>query len=232
MRLMAEFDVFPLKGECKVVVQSKSKKFPKILDDQVDKIWSLAVEENSHLFNGLIYHFERISQQVVYGQFVEYKYFYACTTDPELQTQLKLFPLGITGITRCGGKTLIGKRSTSVTLFQGMFEFVPAGSIDPQVIVNNEVDLNRQFVIELEEETGISDSFVDSITPYLLVRDNQKKLVDIVARIELSERALDYTWGNSSEYSEIRWMDDDTLRRHFEQQKDNYVPLMSVLYRT
>lgn len=220
---MAEFDASPLDDHFKVVVQQGKKVYSTQIVAAVDRIWEKALENHPYLFNGKIFSYESFSQQTLYGQFIDYKYFYASFIDSEVRAELQLVPVGVTGITKCEEKTLIGKRSENVTLFRGQYEFVPAGSLDPLALVDGEVNLSMQYREELEEEAGIPGDYIDAITPFLLVCDKGDGLMEIFAHIELSDGALQLSGSESSEYSELLWLDDESLRDHFEKHRSQYV---------
>ncbi len=222
---MAVFDESPLTDDFKVIAQQSDRVFSQEVTAEVNRIWDEAVENYTYLFNGQFFSYEYYEQQTLYGQFLEYKYFYASAVDRELRTELQLVPVGVTGLTKCEGKTLIGRRSDTVTLFRGLFEFVPAGSLDPQALVCREVDLHLQYRQELEEEAGISVEYIEAITPFLLVRDNKEGLVEIFAHIQLQERVARLTAKESKEYSELLWLDDDSLHEHFQAHRKEYVPI-------
>jgi NUDIX domain len=221
---MGVFKVTPLTDAFRIVIQPAQKKYSESLVKEVNSIWEEAVVREPWLFNGQFLNYSHYEENVLYGEFVEYKYFYSRTVREKLLQELQLYPVGVMGITHCNGRVLLGRRSDQVTLYRGLFEFVPAGSVDRQVVVDGVVDIERQYYDELEEESGIPKEMVKNIHPFLLVHDDRDHLVEIMAHIYLYPQETLPSNQGSHEYIEFHWLDEDSLQKHLQKYPKEYVP--------
>lgn len=196
--------------------------------DLVDNIWSLEQKHFPHLFNGQILNVVQVEENKLVGEFIEYKYYFAQLTDPQLASVLNIQTLAISGITMTGDKILVGQRSEDVTTFKNFYELVPSGGIDPNAQVQERIDLKRQFELELWEESGISTTEIKSIKPLALIYDQQNKTYEIAAEITVNYTVLKEDLEHSQEYQKLQWFTKRELMEFIKKNK-NFVPLSLFL---
>ena len=93
-------------------------------------------------------------------------------------------PLGVTGITRAGDGVLLGRRTSRVTQYPGLWEPVPAGSVSPSDAPDV---LEHQLFAELREEAGIGRDEVEAIAVVGVVDDEADHVVDLCFVISVPE---------------------------------------------
>lgn len=181
------------------------------LNERIEKIWSDEVQQFGAMrFNGKILNFIECTPDSVKGHFIEYKWLVAERRDHEIEDELQIIPVGVSGLIRCGDLILAGKRSNAVAEYPGMWEFVPAGGITPRYVIGEQVDYQLQLLEELEEETGISRHLVKALHPFLLVLDEERKILDICIELEVDSSILTKEFP-VGEYSEFRWISISTF---------------------
>jgi len=201
------------------VVLSKSNE-PLILTTDVKaRIECLWNQEKSKkgvsLFNGQILSCLEFNKEFVVAKFVEYKHFIAQRRDPHLRSQLNIDPIAVSGITFFNGKVLVGRRSYMVTQTPNHYEFAPSGGIDPDSLNGETVDYVEQITRELYEETEINQDSVDSCNPFVIIRNIDAPFWDICVCIKLKKDADIIDLHPTEEYSELRWMMPDEVKRLF-----------------
>lgn len=204
---------YPLEADCELFVENLL--LPENLD--VERIWKEAVTKNPHLFNGKIFSLLSYNAKVVRGAFVEYKYFVASRQMPEL----KLNPLGVSGIIVHDGKVLIGKRASHLFSRPGLYELCPSGSLDAHAVhkgcVNfGCVNFHEQMDRELVEETSIPPAAVSAYKVLGLAHTTSDGIWDLVLECDLLPHFFEdresHELDPTQEYSEFLWHD---LKRPF-----------------
>ena len=101
--------------------------------------------------------------------------------------------LGAKGMTFCDGKYLWGKRSSTVLQYQNLWEFAPAGCVEPSV--------KPAVVIEkeLHEETGLS--LARPPIEIALVQDPIARTWELIYELQVQNDEL----GGNHEYTELSW---------------------------
>lgn len=227
---MKGFETTYISSNFQVVIQPSNKVFSDEIQKTVDAIWEDAKKSQAWLFNGLFLSYLKFEKNILYGEFVEYKYFFARTVHPSLQQEIEVYPIGVMGVTKWKDKLLIGKRTNTVTLYKGLYENVPAGSLDPQVVENGAINLKKQYLLELDEEAGIGSEKVQNVRPLYLIHDNNDFLVEIIAEIELFESVSNETNLSTKEYSLLNWIDRSDILLHLRQHENEYVPIVHHIF--
>lgn len=159
------------------------------IEAQVDAIWARAVEENPDLFDGTILHVAASDRSGLRCRPVSYRFFYAQQKERSLRPAMRLVTVGVSGLVRLQGKVLVGTRAPFVTQCPNLFELVPSGSLPAPAETGDwqQIDYCKQLLTEFYEETGIAEDFVDTLEPFLLVRDEFDAVVDICCSIILKK---------------------------------------------
>lgn len=170
--------------------------------------------KNPFLFDGEIFHLlawhvER-GRVRLEGCFVRFRHALASRALP--RRALRIHPVGVSGLTiltHRGKKfVVLARRAPHVMTNEGMYECVPAGSIDAaSKTASGVISLARTVRTELREELGIRGRAVTRITPFCLVQDLQYRLFDVgcVIEIRMSPDALQRAWQTTArEYTDVR----------------------------
>jgi hypothetical protein len=192
---------------------------------RIEMVWS---EENSarpsKLFNGQLLNFVSLENEILRGEFVDYKFYIAQLRDPGLEPLLNIAPVSISALTFAGDKLLVGRRSGDVTQYKNLFECVPSGGIDPAAVRDQKVDLQEQFSRELWEETHISVTEIKRILPFQLVQDFSTHHYEICATIEVNYMVVHEERKPTEEYSEFIWVPRSEIKNFLKQHASEFVP--------
>jgi ADP-ribose pyrophosphatase YjhB (NUDIX family) len=176
-----------------------------IRDEYVDKLWE---KREAHHFNGQIVSLKSYSPDLLIGEMIDYRVWYACVKKPSLQRVFDIHPLSVSGRVISGGKILVGRRSQKVTTHKGCLECCPSGTLEGE-------SPEEAMRAELEEETGITA--VRKILPkqiYWSVDDGTWDIhMDLFCENNLP------TPPPTKEYEEFFWFDPK------EKRGDKWVPL-------
>ena len=202
---------------------------------EVGKIWDEAqAEQGAALFNGLIFSVTDITGSLITGYFVEYKYFVAVRRRPELFSELQVRPLAVTGLSRCDGGIILGRRSAHVTQDRGLWECVPSGGIDRSSRqADGSINIAHQIGQELSEETGLRPELITNVCPRYVIEDSSSHLFDIVADVVLNlsteeaKSALDNM--SSVEYDKFNVLDIEGAKSFFKDDQGRIAPLSRYL---
>lgn len=180
-----------------------------IRDERVDELWE---KREAHHIDRQIVSLKSYSPDLLIGEMIDYRVWYACVQKPSLQRLFDVHPLSVSGRVISGGKILVGRRSQKVTTHKGALECCPSGTLEGQLPV-------QAIQIELEEETGITS--VRKILPkeiYWSVDDGTWDIhMDLLCEDNLS------TPTPTKEYEEFFWFDPK------EKREDEWVPLSEHL---
>jgi hypothetical protein len=180
--------------------------FSKEVLSEIELIWSAELIKNPKLFNGQSFCIFRRTKERLEGNFIEYKYVLARMRRPDLFEKTPFRPLSVTGISFDGRDLLLGKRADWVMQYPGFYEFSPAGGVDPSCCVGGMIDLRRQTLVELQEETGIPANEVVNFTPFAIIEDDSEGVIEIISTIQLSESARKFMNIQHSEYVNFQWI--------------------------
>ena len=177
-----------------VVIERES---PESLDADalqvVDRIWDDARTARPSLVDGSIFSVTRIDLPAIEGAFVPYRWFFAQHEMPDLHDRLHVAPLAVTArVMTADGYWVLGLRSRHTTQDRGLWEFVPAGGVDPTArgstgAVDPEVAVRH----ELGEELAIGADAVIHLRGVGVVTDPTSHVVDVVFDVTVAHTALD-----------------------------------------
>ena len=205
-------------------------------DEATDRAWARMVERNPRLFDGLFLSVERWSPPTVGAGGGGAPGVFACrveryrrlATAPEVGgvsgaggvVGVRL--LALTGVVTASDSAgvehvLMGLRAAQTRMYGGLWEFAPAGGVDPPG-AGQSFDaslLRRVLARELEEEVGLSPKAMGACDPVLVVLNEEAHSYDVVMRTRLvigleeaALRAVPESW----EYERIEWVPVDDAR--------------------
>ncbi len=157
---------------------------PPSVEAIVARSWRTAQADNPALFNGRIFSADHLSPHRIEGHWTEYRRALAQMNDPTLAPLLDLRPLAVCGVLLCwrDGQpaVLIGKRAPGTSYQQGLWQFPPAGSVDPKSgDPDGLVSPQQALLTELGEEVGLPPDCVRTITPLCVVEHPDTRVTDL-----------------------------------------------------
>ena len=186
---------------------------PPALVAVIDQIWAAEqARRGGRLHNGPMLSLVRNDADRLYARRTDYRHFIAQRREPRLFADLQLRTLAVSGLARSPRGLLFGKRSGQVTQDAGRWELVPSGGLSPPLggsDLETTALVFEQCHVELEEETGIPRTSVESAQAFALVEDLEAHVVDI--GVELSLRDFVATGEASNEYDGIRTVSFDAI---------------------
>src|SRR5262249_54151197 len=141
------------------------------------------------LHNGALLSLVRNDADVLYVRRTDYRHFIAQRHEPRLFAELQLRTLAVSGLAPSPDGLLLRQRPGQVTEEAGRWELVPSGGLSAPAggsDLDSTAMVFEQCYIELEEETGIPRSSVESAQAFALVEDPEAHVIDI--GVELSMR--------------------------------------------
>lgn len=185
--------VQPINNSFLVRVVSEEYQAPAKVDPLVTEIWKAATAADSKLFDGKIVCVDSVNADSLQCKLIPYRYIWAQRQTPELKSQLRLRPLGVSGLTHNDKYVLFGLRNNQVMQYPGFLETVPSGGVSDSVLAPDGIaDYCRQLQNELLEEAGVSATSLLSITPLFLLYDELETTYDICCQIVVDPEALDH----------------------------------------
>ena len=167
----------------------------------IDARWDEMKASNPRLFDGPCWHVLGMHRNGHGGAAVHVmrsSYRFHAVQDDEFDAGFR--GLGVRAITRRGSEILLGRRAEFLLRYAGLWEFVPAGKLEPGA------DPAAMIVQELAEETGLHAAFAPAAIA--VVFDPIARSWQIVYRINVRP---DPPFKNSEEHSEMRWLAPDSL---------------------
>jgi hypothetical protein len=193
--------------------------------DEIETIWRQEQSQSSSpLFNGQLLNLIQLEENKIVGEFIEYKYYLAQLRHPSFKELLCIRPVCISAITCVGDKVLMGERSSNVTQYQNYFEVVPSGGIDEKCLVNETIDLPRQFEKELWEETRISMTEIKKNEIFSLIYDFKEDSYELCAEIHLNYSILKEPISPTEEYQQFQWYLKKELKSFVNSNQTKIVP--------
>ena len=221
---MANFETVPWSQGTKIqVIESRGFELSDMNKKVVDQIWFES--RDSHHFNGQILNYLSFENQILLGEFVEYKFYYAQTREPSLKELLQIRPVAISGLTTTANKLLMGQRSEKVTEYQKFYEVVPSGKIDAEGVDGEQIDLFKQFQRELWEESGLSSTDIRDIIPFAFIYDKERDSYEICAEIHVNYLAASENLRSTEEYQKLTWILKSDLENFIKRHASECVPL-------
>jgi HAD superfamily hydrolase (TIGR01509 family) len=178
---------------------------------QTDEIWRTALKKPEHALKPLddalvlyyVAHQSTCDGCVVTAFWGRYRFFYAKRVDPSLH--IPFVPLAVSGIcVNSKHQFLVGVRR-SVTEYEGCVEFAPSGGLSRNHATGISVDFKRQLIDELEEETGLVERDVLSISTLGLIFDINNMVMDIGCLIRVGNVDKSLSQDLGTEYEGLDW---------------------------
>jgi|LakMenEpi03Aug12_release.lakeMendotaPanAssembly.Ray.scaffolds.fasta_scaffold28986_11 hypothetical protein len=195
----------------------------------IENIWRHEENLASSLHNGQIFNVISLEGDKIIGEFVEYKYYLAQQRDTNFEPALQIKTLSISGITTTVDKILVGQRSATVTTYQNYYELVPSGGIDPRAQQGNQINIKRQFELELWEESGISVTEIKSIKPVAIFYDLKNKIYEACAELNINYTILKESLHPSDEYQKLEWISKREIQGFVQKHSHEFVPFSIYL---
>ena len=167
---------------------------PRVELAEVDRRWNALCAANPRCFDGSMLQVLGVSRNghggvQIHVQECSYRFYAVQKTGLDCGVR----PIGVKAVTIAGGRVLMGRRSTTVAFYPGLWEFVPGGGLEPGV------DPDQQIARELHEEAHLAPS-APAVAVALLF-DPHAFTWEVVHRMELAAGAVpDAGW----EYDEFR----------------------------
>ena len=173
---------------------------------EIEAIWQREKKSRGPLlYEGLILNAVRYDENGLDGTWISYQIALAAYRSDVLARALNVQVVSVSGLTVSREHLLLGKRALYVAQNPGSLELVPSGGIDPTAQMGDQIDYRGAILQEFEEETGLSRSKVEQITPLALVSQENSRALEICLRLELSLEACSIPL-HSEEYQELFWV--------------------------
>jgi hypothetical protein len=169
-----------------VVIPEPAPALRPSLEREVEAIWRAeSSKRGPSLFNGPLFSLEQISAETVTGRFIEYRLFLAQLRRPELFVELKVQPLGVTGLLQNTEGLFFGYRSGAVAQQSNRWELIPAGGIDRGTLTEaGQIYPVEQLLAELKEEVGIDRAAIGSPLLVCFCEDSDQHVFDLLWQLE------------------------------------------------
>ena len=197
--------------------------------NEIDRIWEHTTKKrNNQLFNGKILSVIQKHPDQITATSVQYKYFLAQLSLPELFNDLQIKPLAVSGLLDCTDGIVWGRRNKTMTQDREKWELVPSGginieNIDEPISKTINIDYRTQIYSELQEEIGIKKSLVLDINTFCLVQDNNSHVLDIGIHIKTAlnsnEIIKNYMQNGNREYTDINIIPQNSILDFIEKNK-------------
>jgi len=157
----------------------------------------------------------------------QYKFFLAQLRAPELD--LSINPIGVSGIIIDSEENTVHAVRQKVTEYEGYYEFIPAGSIDPSKREGDLILFQETLMEEFAEETGLLTKHIQKIEPFSFVFDKTHGVYDICSRIYTRGPVGDLLQARQNEeYRDIEAVPLDKIHDRIESAK--YVPTSKLMF--
>jgi 8-oxo-dGTP pyrophosphatase MutT (NUDIX family) len=168
---------------------------------EVDRRWDALCAANPKYSDGRLYHVLGVHRNGHGGcvlHVIDCAYRFLAVQNDGFDLGVRA--LGVKGVVERDGQYLVGLRAPHVMAYQNLWEFAPAGGVEPgqtpaQIILD-----------ELREETGLS-ARSDPVGIAVLF-DPVLKSWELVYRLAISEQAPQH---RSDEYSRLEWRSHDDV---------------------
>lgn len=198
---------------------------------EIDRAWEAMTRENPRLFDGLFLSVEKWSPPGAEARpgFAASPGHFVCRVEryrhlavaPFVPTASSTRLLALTGIVTARDPSgtehvLMGLRGKETRMYGGLWEFAPAGGVDPpgpgQMF--DQALLRRVLARELEEEVGLAAEALGACDPVMVVLNEEARSYDVVMRTKLViglEEAQRWATAGSWEYERVEWVPVDEV---------------------
>ncbi len=201
------------------------------LKQAIEKIWNRYLKKKTRLFDGKIVSYKshkKTGDHLIIECFItRYKYFLAQLKNPDLSLNIR--PMGVSGIIIDKNKNTLVAIRDNVTEYEGFYEFMPAGSIDPSKVKDDFILFRQQLIEEFEEETRIKKDQIEKIVPWCLIFDKNHGVYDICSKIYIKGFLCDLIkYEKNDEYKNIEIINLKKVNKKIK--KNNFVPTSIVFW--
>lgn len=187
--------------------------------DEVENRWQALCERNPRYYDGRLYHVIGVHRNGHGGAVLhvaDCAYRFHAVQDQSFDLGVR--SLGVKGLIEVRGRFLLGRRAMSVANYRGMWEFAPAGVVEPGHRPEETI------IAELAEETGLRASH--GPTPVAILFDPVVRCWEIVFRIAVAPASIDGAPA-TAEYDETAWLGRDDLPTNLSPVARQMVPLLT-----
>jgi len=220
--------------QLQIVARSRPAPLDSDLEREVQVIWESETHGDRTMFNGAIFNVTGIGRSEIQGYFVEYKWLAAQRHRPRLFDRLRVRPLGVSGMIESPDGVIFGRRGRHLGSEVEKWELAPSGGLDAGASCEHGiVDYMHQFLDELGDEIGLSESDILDAVAFTLVEDPESHVFDlgIRARTNLREAQIKEAFVRSTgEYSSLSVVSLDAIRRFVD--SHDVVPVSVALLET
>lgn len=196
----------------------------------VEEIWHCEMQKSGgKLFNGKLFHVTSWDEKQIKGSFIDYKLYLAQSKNRQLKERISINPMGISGLTVKGDQILFGRRSSGLSQDSLCFELAPSGGVDLSSLVGDRIDLERQYLLELEEETGLTKEAVREVRPFVVVRDPETRVIEVCAEIVMDDTQNHPTTPSIDEYTQLFWLSREKIPHFIALNKNHFVKMSLFL---
>ena len=187
---------------------------PQATLSEVEQRWSTLCQDNPAYFDGRLYHVLGVHRNghggcVLHVMDCAYRYFAVQENGLELGVRA----LGLKGIVQRDDRYLMGLRSQHVAAYRNMWEFAPAGSLEPGHTPE------ELMIRELHEETNLTAAAEPTAMAVLF--DPVLRGWELVYRIQVLDGELQ---ARPAEYAQLQW-------RHANDLPENLSPIAGQIAR-
>lgn len=208
--------------------------YAKAAERMVAEIWEQQRQKRPHLFDGQIFTVDRMDLGCIVGRYIPYRYFLAQLVEPTLFEKLHIQVLAVTGALFSPDGLIFGLRNHSLTQHGNYWELVPAGGVDRKSQLEpGQLDVNRQLLVELEEEVGLAPGDVFGMKAICQICDHEHHVIDVVVRMEtahsLAEIQARHDALKEPEHEVIRAVAVDALAAFAREASDALLPASALI---
>lgn len=174
---------------------------PNELLDESEHRWNALCTSNPAYYDGRLYHVLGVHRNGHGGavlHVIDCAYRFFAVQNEEFDLGVR--PLGVKGVVEREGQYLMGRRSQRVASYRGLWEFAPAGSVEPP---HQPPEVIRS---ELLEETGLE--LLHEPVPIAAIFDPVLRCWELVYRLHTANSEFN---PRTSEYSELQWRHENDL---------------------
>jgi len=204
---MSDWPTIHLAPAPRVVLTGEPPPLSDAIAARVRSQWLSATAERPELYDGRIFTATDITPETITGFWCPYSRAMTQMREPTLYAELALRPLAVTALLLCSEGAVLGRRSNRAIYQPGLWQGVPAGSVESRS-GESDVDLPEQLRAEFLEELGLDARALTIGRARVACEHPDTHIIDVAfeARTTLSFTDLEALWrqrGNE-EYEALR----------------------------
>ena len=177
MDVVAGWRSIPVAADLRIRTHGADAPMPAWVAASVASIWDEERRRRPALFNGRVFCADTIGHDEIVGHWTEYRRVLAQVRQPSLFEALGIRSLAVNGLITCADGLVLGRRSADAVYLPGYWQAAPAGSVEAEP--GDEPDLDRQVLVELREELGLTPADVTAMRPVLAIEHADTRIVDV-----------------------------------------------------